>query len=139
MRTVEFKNLYRGLIALSACATPVDLLKEEFLILQDGDVIPPRRVANWIFGLGWGGEGYTWKPFQVDEEEWEEIVAAFETKRCRTTDPPEWVRTGADWSAWRKEVRSGIPAMQELRYMARDQWFAERSRDSASTGRPVSR
>lgn len=134
MRTIKFKNLYRGLVALSKRATPVDLLKEELLILQDGDLIPPRHVANWIFGLGRGGEGYTWKPFQVDEEEWKEIVAAFEAKRCRTTDPPAWVRTGADWNAWVREIQFGIPAMQELRYMAGDEWYREQIREALDAG-----
>lgn len=132
MRTISFGNLSRGL-SLGEQGTPVKLVEEEWWVTPMG-IIPPLHVMNALFATGGSRLGFTWAPFTIDAAEWKEIAAAFEARGCRTLDPPAWVRTPSDWSAWRMEVTRGIPAQESLRSAARDERLNEQIQEAAAAG-----
>lgn len=133
MRTIRFTNRNRHSL-VGETGTPVELLWAE-LYLTPGQPIPPLRIVNPWFATGRSAtDTHTWKPFQVDEAEWHEIVASFEARGSHVAEPPDWVATPSDWGAWCREVRFGISAMQHLRASALDDWFNERIREALDAG-----
>lgn len=132
MRTISFGNLSRGL-SVGEQGTPVELVEEEWWVTPMR-IIPPRHVMNALFATGGSRLGFTWAPFTIDAGEWKEIAAAFEARGCRTMDPPAWVRTPMDWSAWRMEVTRGVPAQESLRSAARDERLNEQIQEALAAG-----
>jgi len=133
MRAIEFKERNRHSL-VGDTGTPVELLVAE-LYLAPGQPIPPLRIVNPWFASGRSAtDTFTWTPFQVNEHEWREIVTSFAKRGSPVAVPPEWGSTRSDWGAWCREVRFGIPAMQQLRASARDDWFNQRIREALDAG-----
>jgi hypothetical protein len=87
--------------------------------------VPPRAVLNSLFrtgslGLGMSG-GARWEPFEIDESEYEELVAALAEHGYEPlpAEPPGWVAGRTDWRIWEDELRTGIPSEEHRRLQAR--------------------
>lgn len=79
--------------------------------------IPPFEVLNDVFRSGLADAGMSggceWQPFEVDVEEYDELVqalAAVPESNYRVVKAPEWVRSRTDWNIWTMEYEMGIPA-----------------------------
>jgi hypothetical protein len=87
-------------------------------------VMPSRRVLNHLLGLGEQDAGMSggcrWEPFEVDEQEWQEIREALEERDVFFVEPPDWVENLHDWHAWLFDLRYGIPAEEHRRLMQED-------------------
>jgi hypothetical protein len=76
---------------------------------QPGDraPIPSRAVLNSIFRSGKFSAGmsgnWEWEPFEIDQSEYEELVAALSNgeRPVRVMpEPPRWVETRDEWNIW---------------------------------------
>ena len=82
-------------------------------------VIPPLKIINEIFSIGINDAGMSggckWEPFQIDENDFEELVAQLlsdDPKYFRWIEPAEWVKTYDDWTAWKFELIHGGPSQE---------------------------
>jgi hypothetical protein len=80
-------------------------------------LIPPICVLNDVFRSGLADAGMSggcgWEPFQVDSEEYDELVQALlavPEGNCKVVEAPGWVRSLIDWNIWIMEYEVGIPA-----------------------------
>lgn len=80
------------------------------------EVIPPIFVINDVLKKGVVDAGMSggcrWKPFQLDEEEYGDLVSKLKEKKFAEITPPDWVRTHLDWQIWCREITWGIPALE---------------------------
>jgi hypothetical protein len=87
--------------------------------LKPGEVPPLDVVNDFLRAGGTGGGmngGWRWEPFDVDRDEYEELVRELlDRGDFELVETPEWVRTWPEWYAWLSERRRGIPAMESLR------------------------
>lgn len=114
MRTIGVRAVHRG-ATLAGQVTPRDLLEEKFSVTSCR-LVPPPHVMNAVFREGGShDDGYRFKPFAVDDEEWREIAGELESLGARWLPPPEWVQTPEDWRIWALEVRKGAPADEHRR------------------------
>lgn len=82
------------------------------------DQIPPRRVLNDVLTRGISDAGMSggtiWEPFQIDEHEYDDLVAELQRRGTRPVqgrdpgghafkvpDVPDAVQTYGDWNVWR--------------------------------------
>lgn len=84
--------------------------------IVDQELIPPLVILNQFLDAGEDvGRSHRWKPFQIDQEEYEELVLSLITtpeSDFEEAPPPDWVRTPTDWYYWCYEHRVGIPARE---------------------------
>ena len=79
-------------------------------------IIPPLLVVNEVLRTGLVDAGMSggceWKPFQIEKNEYEELVKALKKERFKAIIPPAWVETERDWHSWCDEMVWGIPALE---------------------------
>jgi hypothetical protein len=83
------------------------------------EVIPPIYVINDILkkstvDAGMSG-GCRWKPFQLNAEEYADLVSELKERNFADIAPPEWVKSHSDWHTWCCEITWGIPALEQKR------------------------
>ena len=86
--------------------------------LLDWDVLPPLSILNEILLSGIKDAGMSggcqWKPFQLEPDEYEELVLELLTLPGKTfyrEEPPEQINTYKDWWRWMRERRATPPAV----------------------------
>ena len=77
-------------------------------------VIPPMSVINDFLisaanNQGMSGGRCRWKPFQLDDGEYRDLVSALKRRRFKSVILPRWVRTHRDWGTWCGEIVWGVP------------------------------
>jgi hypothetical protein len=84
-----------------------------------GKVVPPQAIVNEVLLSGCVDAGMSggckWKPFQLDDMQYMQLVADLKRRRFQTIQPPEWVQTHSDWHTWCAELVWGIPALENKR------------------------
>lgn len=136
MRNVVFTVFGGGDDSLETRGTLGDLLFSVPYLLS-ARLVPPLPVVNDLLETGGSDAGMsggcTWEPFSITESEWNELVHELAARgsddACAFVEPPEWVRTVADWSAWIMIFKYGYP--EELRHIERECRELERARDQA--------
>lgn len=87
--------------------------------------VPPRVVLNSLFRTGSMDAGMSggsqWEPFEIDEPEYNELVAALADHGYEPlpAEPPGWVAGTTDWRIWQDELRDGVPSKEHRRLQAR--------------------
>jgi hypothetical protein len=80
------------------------------------EVIPPIDVINEVLKKGVVDAGMSggcrWKPFQLDTQEYSELVSQLKKRGFAEIMAPEWVRSHSDWHTWCCEITWGIPALE---------------------------
>lgn len=83
----------------------------------NGGFIPPLQVLNDVLNTGDSGAGMSggckWKPLQIDEEEYKDLVKRLrriEGKNYKLLFPPAWVESHSDWTIWMTELFLGVPS-----------------------------
>jgi hypothetical protein len=121
MKKVDFEILSPiGMGITKKAGTLMELLENvPYLIIHK--IIPPINIINDIllsgkYEAGMSG-GCSWSPFQIDSEEYNEIVSsliASDSKYIKDK-PPEWVHNYSEWHIWVMEKLYDIPAEEHLR------------------------
>ena len=110
------------------------------------DQIPPRRVLNDVLTRGRHDAGMSggaiWEPFEIDDHEYDELVAALQRRGTRpiagrdpgghpfqVPDVPDSVQTSGDWTVWRHNTpepqrQSILESTWEASEGRRDRWLA---------------
>ena len=141
MRTVKYKLLLppedgaeSGV--LMARGSLSEMLTEMPYLLTH-KIIPPLHVLNEVLGSGLieagANGGGSWEPFQIDEDEYDALVAellAIEDAGLRPVAPPAWVKSRADWNIWLMEVVYSVP-VNEHRAMLEKMIELERASTAA--------
>ncbi len=84
MRTVKYRTSWSYLGPSTKRAQPLtDFVLDILYLMENTGVIPPLIVLNTVLrsgGTGGGmGPGTTWKPFEISEPEYTELVSALRT------------------------------------------------------------
>jgi hypothetical protein len=78
VRTVNYRIYWSYTGSIKRQGTLVDLVLDILYLMEESGVIPPLVVLNQVLQSGGDsggmGPGSTWKPFQIDETEYEELV-----------------------------------------------------------------
>src|SRR5262245_23511520 len=78
MRTVSYRTHWSYTGSTKRQGTLVDFVLDILYLMEETGVIPPINVLNQVLQSGGDsggmGPGTTWKPFQIDEPEYEELV-----------------------------------------------------------------
>jgi len=87
-------------------------------------LIPPMSVVNDFLisaanDQSMSGGGCTWKPFQLGDGEYRDLVSALKKRRFKSVIPPRWVRTHRDWGTWCGEIVWGVPVAKARRMKKR--------------------
>ncbi|MGI9180549.1 MAG: hypothetical protein ACR2H9_08630 [Longimicrobiaceae bacterium] len=136
MRTIRFEILAGvGDGVQQREGTLVSLLESIPYLLISG-LIPPRSVLDEILRRGEVNAGMSggcrWEPFELSEEEWQELVREFEaipSRGYQLVSSPAWIRTAGDWQLRVMEYRYGVPAAAHRRLSERvDRLEEERRR-----------
>jgi hypothetical protein len=120
-----------------AKSTVLDLLKDSPYVL--GQFIPPLIVLNnilesGVMDAGMSG-GCTWKPFQLDATEYDELVEVLKKEGLKAIEPPEWVTTYAYWKIWELEQIAGVPSCEHKRLHDLHNHLEEEHRIAIEEGR----
>ncbi len=96
-------------------------LLENIPYLMIHKIIPPLKVINYIlqtgkYDAGMSG-GCTWEPFQINNEEYEELTKSLiaSDKKYTKDEPPDWVENYSEWHIWIMERLYDVPAEEHLR------------------------
>ena len=85
-------------------------------------IIPPIPVVNEVLQKGVSDAGMSggckWKPLQLDAASYAKLAADLRQIDFVTMQPPDWVKTHADWQSWCAELVWGIPALESRRQSA---------------------
>lgn len=80
------------------------------------EVIPPLEVVNEVLKKGVVEAGMSggcrWKSFQLDTQEYSELVSELKKRNFAEITPPASVRSHSDWHTWCCEITWGIPALE---------------------------
>ena len=88
--------------------------------------VPPLAVLNGVFRSGKDDAGMSggalWTPFEVEQGEYEEVVAALAEHGYEPlpVDAPGWVKTREEWLVWNHELHTGLPSDEHRRLLARE-------------------
>jgi len=81
-----------------------------------GKIVPPQAIVNDALLTGCVAAGMSggckWKPFQIDDTQYAQLVADLKRRRFQVIKPPAWVRSHSDWHTWCAEIVWGIPALE---------------------------
>ena len=80
MRNISYKTHWSYTGTVKRQGTLVDLILDILYLMEESGVIPPLVILNQVLQSGGDsggmGPGTTWKPFQIDQSEYEELVQA---------------------------------------------------------------
>jgi hypothetical protein len=107
MRQVTYTLVPDSGAAVGTGWTPKTAPLDEFL-LDAQDIlyhqnIPPLDILNQMLNRGYAIRTAEWEPFEIDEEEYEEVVAALvqdEARQLRRYSPPSDCSTPEQWQEW---------------------------------------
>lgn len=104
-------------------------------------LVPPLQIFNEIFKNGFEDAGMSggckWEPFEIDQNEYEEIVKALfamPQANYRLIAPPNWVRNSDDWQMWCQEYEMEIPHETFYRLSMEDNKWSNLKRQAEESG-----
>lgn len=94
MRNIIYKTSWSYNRSSKRQGTLVDLVLDILYLMEETGVIPPMPILNQVLQSGGGsggmGPGTSWKPFQIDQTEYAELVDAllhFDIESGRQSHP----------------------------------------------------
>ena len=103
----------------------ISVVGDVFTLLLDipyffpAKIIPPLHIVNKVLRTGQMDAGMSggceWKPFQIDNDDYEKLVKVLKKQRFIAIKPPDWLQTERDWHSWCAEVVWGIPGVEYSR------------------------
>jgi hypothetical protein len=100
----------------------LDLLEAiPYLLLRKR--LPGLQVINAILAQGYEDAGMSgavqWQSFQIDEDEFQELISEAESRGISYKENPEWVSSRSDFHIWEMSLDHGIPVERHRELTAR--------------------